>query len=121
MKKEIEIKNKRRRKYIEWLISSTGYSVPHIRGKVIRIPKQIALGGFGKFSAPELFSLTLTTVVQPSFDVGKSDGDALAVNLEQKAGKRIWNRCTTHRVKSKGIIKKEIIRIFLSQERLTFI
>jgi LacI family transcriptional regulator len=37
----------------------------------IQIPDQIALAGFSNFSAPELFCPSLTTVVQPEFEMVK--------------------------------------------------
>jgi LacI family transcriptional regulator len=55
-----------------------------LKNKGIEIPKQIALGGFSNFSAPELFSPSLTTIVQPAFDVGRIATEMLLELIESK-------------------------------------
>lgn len=59
-------------------------SFAYLRNKGIRIPQQIALGGFSNFSAPELFSPSLTTVVQPAFDVGRKATEMLLQLIESR-------------------------------------
>lgn len=56
----------------------------YLTNKGIPIPTQMALGGFSNFSVPELFSPSLTTVVQPAFDVGKKAMEMLLQLIESK-------------------------------------
>jgi len=50
----------------------------------INIPQQVAVGGFSNFSSPELFSPSLTTVVQPAFEMGKKAIEVLIELIESK-------------------------------------
>jgi LacI family transcriptional regulator len=55
-----------------------------LKKRDIKIPQQIALGGFSNFIAPELFCPSLTTVTQPAFEIGKTAAELLIEMLESK-------------------------------------
>lgn len=57
----------------QWLLS---------RG--IAIPDEVGLAGFSNFNAPELFSPSLTTVVQDAFEMGKQAAGLLIELIEKK-------------------------------------
>ena len=56
----------------------------YLHKKNIRIPAQMALGGFCNFSSPELFNPSLTTIRQPAFEMGKAAAELLIQEIESK-------------------------------------
>jgi LacI family transcriptional regulator len=62
----------------------TQSSFQYLRAKQKRIPEDVALAGFSNFSAPELFSPSLTTVVQDAFEMGKQAAILLIDRIEKK-------------------------------------
>lgn len=50
----------------------------------IKVPTQMAVGGFSNFGEPQLFHPPLTTVVQSAFDMGKTAMDLLLQLIESK-------------------------------------
>jgi len=52
--------------------------------KNIRIPGDIAVGGFSNFSSPELFNPSLTTIRQPAFEMGKKAAELLIQLIESR-------------------------------------
>ncbi len=62
----------------------TQASFQYLRALGKRIPEEVALAGFSNFSAPELFSPALTTVVQDAFEMGKQAAGLLIERIEQK-------------------------------------
>ncbi|WP_290792415.1 LacI family DNA-binding transcriptional regulator [Flavihumibacter sp. UBA7668] len=62
----------------------TQASFQHLRALGKSIPNQVALAGFSNFSAPDLFSPALTTVVQDAFEMGKRAAGLLIERIEQK-------------------------------------
>ncbi|MBC7886970.1 MAG: LacI family DNA-binding transcriptional regulator [Ferruginibacter sp.] len=59
-------------------------SFAFLHKKNIRIPEQIAIGGFCNFSSPELFNPSLTTIRQPAFEMGKTAAELLIALIESK-------------------------------------
>jgi LacI family transcriptional regulator len=59
-------------------------SLSILKSRGVQIPEQIAFGGFSNFSAPELFCPSLTTVVQPAFEIGKKAAELLLQVIESK-------------------------------------
>lgn len=55
-----------------------------LKARGIDIPRQMALAGFSNFHAPELFCPSLTTVVQPAFDMGRTAMHLLLQLIESK-------------------------------------
>jgi LacI family transcriptional regulator len=55
-----------------------------LKSRGVRIPDQMALGGFSNFSSPELFCPSLTTVVQPAFEIGRKAAELLLQVIESK-------------------------------------
>ncbi|MGZ3951501.1 MAG: LacI family DNA-binding transcriptional regulator [Flavisolibacter sp.] len=55
-----------------------------LRGRGIKVPQKVALGGFSNFSSPELFNPSLTTVVQPAFEIGRTAIELLLKLIETK-------------------------------------
>jgi DNA-binding LacI/PurR family transcriptional regulator len=50
----------------------------------LKIPEQIAIGGFSNFGEPQLFSPSLTTVTQSAFEMGKKAMELLLQLIESK-------------------------------------
>lgn len=50
----------------------------------LRIPENIAIGGFSNFSSSHLFEPSLTTVVQPAFEMGRTATELLIKIIESK-------------------------------------
>ena len=50
----------------------------------IAIPEQVALIGFSNFSSPELLTPSLSTIVQPAFEIGKNAAELLIQLIETK-------------------------------------
>lgn len=55
-----------------------------LKDKGFNIPEQMAIGGFSNFGEPQLFSPSLTTVVQSAFDMGKKATELLLQLIESK-------------------------------------
>lgn len=62
----------------------TQASFQHLRTMGKQIPEDVALAGFSNFSAPDLFSPSLTTVVQDAFEMGKQATSLLIDLIENK-------------------------------------
>ncbi|MBL7769576.1 MAG: LacI family DNA-binding transcriptional regulator [Flavipsychrobacter sp.] len=62
----------------------TQSSFQYLRRTGKNIPEDVALAGFSNFSAPELFSPALTTVVQDAFEMGKRAAGLLIERIEKK-------------------------------------
>ena len=59
-------------------------SLSLLKKRGIEMPGQIGIGGFSNFSSPELFMPSLTTVVQPAFEMGKVSAELLIKLIESK-------------------------------------
>lgn len=79
-----------------------------LKSKGIEIPKKIALGGFSNFSSPELFSPSLTTVVQPAFEIGRK---AIELLLDLIESKRPTNKFNTIVLPTELKIRESSIKI----------
>lgn len=55
-----------------------------LKKRGLQIPNDLGLGGFSNFTAPELFSPPLTTIVQPAFEMGKTAASLLIQLIEKK-------------------------------------
>lgn len=80
-----------------------------LKSEGIAIPEDMALAGFSNFSAPELFSPSLTTVVQPTFEMGKTAMELLIQMIESKRPVKEFQTVilpTTLKIRASTILSK---------------
>ena len=83
------------------------FSLLHEKG--IKIPQQVALGGFSNFGDPQLFCPPLTTIKQPTFDIGRKATELLIQLIEAKRPIKEFERCVypAELVVRKSTLKKK--------------
>ncbi len=77
----------------------------------IKIPEDLLFTGFTNFSAPELFSPSLTTILQPAFEMGKTAMNMLLRLIESKRPVKVFEKEILPVEVYKGIYRKESLII----------